>query len=409
MNFKRYFSQLAQEKAKTHKRKVDSSSAYYQLVMRDMAFDLRDYIQQDDIFVKPSVGQGNYADIPWICLLSTNASISPNAQKGLYIVLLFHKTGDSFYLALSQGITNFKNMKLKPGEMHRIIADTVSYFQNEVPREFIELYGFSMDQINLGESISTLAKGYIETTILAKRYQVNDFNETDFYQSLSRLVHEYQEIIDHIGSKTYDDVLALINPQENVEQIEDALEEIHMVLKEEFVEHRDTYQTPIKVERGALKSNRYQRIAQERIYKKVDHIKQAKEHYQIGLKGEQLALEIERKRLLDLGLDPDKYIKWCSVESDSYGYDFESVDVVNQALYPIYVEVKATKDIKDSAFFVSKNELEVSKEKKSAYRVFRIFDITSIAPKYYIASGEIETNFYLDPVTYSARYKYDVV
>lgn len=89
--------------------------------------------------------------------------------------------------------------------------------------------------------------------------------------------------------------------------------------------------------------------------------------------------------------------------------DIESVDYKGNELVKIYIEVKSTKDVKDTSFFVSKNEVEVSKTKKDQYRIFRIFDLTSIAPKYYIADGEIEDNFYLDPITYSATYKYDIV
>src|SRR5690606_24724403 len=152
----------------------------------------------------------------------------------------------------------------------------------------------------LGEYVSNLAKGYIQTTIISKKYIINEFDENDFYDSLSALIHEYDEIVAHIGSKSYDDVIALINPQENLETVTTALEEINQVLKEEFVENRDIRKTPIKVDKGALRSNKYTRITQERIYKKTDYIKQAKEQYQIGLKGEELALEIERNRLLEM-------------------------------------------------------------------------------------------------------------
>lgn len=408
MNFGSYFKKFSNEKTKAIGEKVDSNSLYYQLVMKNMASDLRSYIRNDNIIVKPSVGQGNYADIPWICLLSTNASISPSAQKGIYIVLLFSKKGDSFYLALSQGITNFRNMGLKPKELNKHIGNTVNYFQEELPRELLTDYGFSKEKINLGKNISNLARGYIKTTIISKEYQVKTFNQEDFYRSLYRLVLEYEEIIVHIGNKSYDDVIALINPKENIETVDYALEEIHSVLKEEFVENRDISRTPIMVKKGDLKVNKYSRITQKRIYKKIDYLKQAREQYQTGLIGERLALELERKRLLELGLEPENYIKWCSIESDSYGYDFETVDIKDNKLTKIYVEVKSSKDIKDTSFFVSKNEVEEAKNKKGSYRIFRIFDLTSIAPKYYYADGELEDNFFLDPVTFSARYKYEV-
>jgi len=408
MIFKECFEKLANEKIKTTKQKVSTVPDYDNIILKQLTNDLRLFINNDDIIVKPSVGQGNYADIPWICLLSSNRSISPSAQKGLYIVLLFNKEGDAFYLALSQGFTSFKNMDISSKQRNERIEKTVKYFQGELQEDFTNKYGFSMRKINLGNDISALAKGYILTTIIAKRYEVHSFDESDFYSSLGFLIHEYEEIINHIGNKTYDDVIELISPRENIESLDKALEEIDQVLNGEFIENRDLKKKPIKVSKGDLRPNKYSRLTQERIYKKVDYIKRAKEQHQTGLIGEKLALEIERNRLLDLYLDPELYLKRVSVESDSYGYDLESVDYKNGNLVKIYIEVKASKDYVDNSFFVSKNELEVSKKKQDTYRIFRIFDITSITPKFYVVDGQIEDNFYLDPVTYSARYKFEI-
>ena len=44
-------------------------------------------------------------------------------------------------------------------------------------------------------------------------------------------------------------------------------------------------------------------------------------------------------------------------------------------------------------------------ELKKNYCVFRIYDVNSQNPKFYKAFGQIEDNFILDPITYSARYK----
>jgi len=406
--FKESFERLSNEKKKTVKKKVSTVPAYDEIILRHMTNNLRLFVNRDDIIVKPSVGQGNYADVPWICLLSSNSSISPSAQKGLYMVLLFNKKGDALYLALSQGFTSFKNMQISSKLRNEKIEKTVEYFQSELQNDFTDKYGFSKSRIDLGDNISTLAKGYIKTTIIAKKYEVSSFNEADFYRSLSFLIHEYVEIVNHIGSKSYDDVIDLLSSKENVESLDKAIEEIDKVLKEEFIENRDLKKAPIRVTKGELRPNKYAKLTQERIYKKVDYIKKAKEQNQTGLIGERLALDIERQRLQDLYLDPDQYLKRVSVESDSYGYDLESVDYKNGKLVKIYIEVKASKDYIDNSFYISKNELEVSKKKKETYRIFRIFDITSITPKFYIADGEIEENFYLDPVTYSARYKYEI-
>jgi hypothetical protein len=409
MIFKDAFTNISKLKKQTFKQKVSSIPEYDVLIMNVMKNYLESYIQRNDIIVRPSVGMGNYSFVPWICLLSNNAKISPSPQKGIYIVLLFNKDGNAFYLTLSQGITNFNNMKISSKERNKIIKNTVLYFQKEVNSELLSKYNFTTTPMDLGDDLSQLAKGYIKTTILSKRYDVNNFDPDDFQKSLMALLYEYDEIVMHIGNKTYDDVIALINPQDNTESLDEALEVIAKSLTKEYVEVRDVQKSLVKVNRGDLKSVKYNRITQQKQYNKVDYLEKAREQHQTGLRGEQLALEMERKRLLDLNLNPNDYIKWRSVESDSYGYDIESVDYKGNELVKIYIEVKSTKDVKDTSFFVSKNEVEVSKTKKDQYRIFRIFDLTSIAPKYYIADGEIEDNFYLDPITYSATYKYDIV
>ena len=409
MSFIEYFSQLPAEKEKVYKQNLDNNSIYARIILEHLPRELGAHLKNSEIVVRPSVGKGNYADIPWICLLSNNLNISPSPQKGIYIVLLFNKTGDSFYLTLNQGITNFNDMRLGPKRKKEFIARTVAYFQSELKNSLLDEHEFTTNPIDLGESVSVLAKGYVQTTIISKKYNISSFDEEDFYASLSDLLHEYNEIIDHVGDKTYDDVIELINPVEGIESVDEALEEINHALRESFIENRDVKKTLVKVEKGKLRTNKYSKLVGERINKKTDYIKQAKEALQIGLKGEELALEIERNRVLGLNLNPDEHVKWCSVESDSYGYDIESIDYKEGSLVKIYIEVKASKGIKDTPFFVSSNEVEVSKRKRDSYRVFRIFDITSIMPKYYIADGEIEDNFYLDPVTFSARYKYEVV
>jgi hypothetical protein len=410
MSLKRLFEKLPKEKARMGKR-VSSNQDYDKIILDDMTNELKNFLmskQISNIVIRPSVGQGNYADVPWICLLSNNPSISPSPQKGIYIVILFHQGGDSFYLTLGQGITNFKQRKISSKQRDDLIRKTVSYFQKEVDQTLLEHFNFSTDEIVLGSNPKELAKGYIKTAIISKYYQLNSFIEEDFYSSLYALIQEYNDILDHIGDKSYDDIIELINPSSGIEYSDEAMEKITMVLKEEFTEYRDMELKPIKVERGAKRSNKYGKLSQQKIFKKTDYVKQARENLQTGLKGEQLALKLEQDRLTRLGLDPSKHLKWVSVESDAYGYDFESVEYISGALTKIFIEVKATKDLNDTPFFLSKNELEVSKIKKNHYRVFRIFDITSTSPKYYIADGEIEENFYIDPITYQARYKYDV-
>lgn len=160
---------ISSEKKITISKKLNRNSVYYQTFMKNTAELIRKEISTSELIVRPSVGQGNYAEIPWICILSNNPSISPSPQKGIYVVLLFNKDGNSFYLSLSQGITNFINLYTKKKGRDIAIKSSVEYFRSEIPDKLLKDYSFSTQSINLGESVGQLSKGYISTTIIPKK------------------------------------------------------------------------------------------------------------------------------------------------------------------------------------------------------------------------------------------------
>jgi 5-methylcytosine-specific restriction enzyme B len=58
------------------------------------------------LMVKASMGQGNWATIPWISLLDTRETNT--IQRGVYCVYLFREEMSGVYLALAQGVTEPK-------------------------------------------------------------------------------------------------------------------------------------------------------------------------------------------------------------------------------------------------------------------------------------------------------------
>ena len=156
----------------------------------------------------------------------------------------------------------------------------------------------------------------------------------------------------------------------------------------------------------AGRTHKFEKITKPKM-RKIDYEKKAKRDAKVGKLGETLALSYEQNRLTDLGRpDLAQKVKWVSVESDTYGYDIESYDIDSKGnVKNIRIEVKTTSSRVDTEFFVSKNEVETSIELKKNYCVFRIYDVNSQNPKFYKAFGQIEDNFILDPITYSARYK----
>jgi MrcB-like, N-terminal domain len=53
--------------------------------------------------VKPSVGQGNWASVPWIAVL--HPAVTNSTQEGVYPVLLFHPDMESVEVTIAQGVT----------------------------------------------------------------------------------------------------------------------------------------------------------------------------------------------------------------------------------------------------------------------------------------------------------------
>lgn len=120
---------------------------------------------------------------------------------------------------------------------------------------------------------------------------------------------------------------------------------------------------------------------------------------EVGLRGEGLVLAYERKRLLSLGKESlAEKIKWASRESDSYGFDVLSFDEDGGRRL---IEVKSTKEGADCPFFLSRNELRVSREEKDRYWLYRVIDCYE-SPRMYSLRGALDERFLLDPSEYLA-------
>lgn len=312
-----------------------------------------------------------------------------------------------FYLTLAQGITSFEN---KYHSKAMVYAKKVAnYFRNQIGNDN---KGFNFEAYDLGGN-SKLAKGYESTCVLQKFYDVN-FNEEILIQDLKNLLLIYDEIAHHIDPlNTYDEIVKniLIGFDEKIaiENANEALDNMMNVIKKHMA---TTDQKLIPVVAKGERTKKYRELTQP-LMTKYDYVEKAEVNAVTGLNGERLALQYELKRIENLihehKMPPDylEKVQHISQQTDSAGYDILSYDVdENKNIHQIYIEVKTTTNKKDTYFFVSNNELNKSKQYKENYYVFRIYDSSSNNPKYYLANGELEKNFYLDPVTYKCLYKY---
>lgn len=137
-----------------------------------------------------SIGQGNWAMIPWICIFDRKITVS--ATKGVYIVYLLSKDGNSLYLSFNQGCTDIRKNHTKK-ETIRIMHENA-----EAIRKRIDSRGFKADnEASLGEGLTELGELYQEGMIFYKEYRKGNLpEENELQDDLRKMMEIYKEYVD---------------------------------------------------------------------------------------------------------------------------------------------------------------------------------------------------------------------
>lgn len=125
----------------------------------------------------------------------------------------------------------------------------------------------------------------------------------------------------------------------------------------------------------------------------------------LGLAGEKLVVQYEMQKLIEFGRsDLADKVEHVAKEYDNAGYDVLSFDEHGTEKY---IEVKTTKQSQGSAFFISRNEVEVSIEKGNQYWLYRVYDLDESTGKanFYSLQGPVNQQFELKPENFKASPK----
>ncbi|MEZ8049274.1 MULTISPECIES: DUF3883 domain-containing protein [unclassified Vibrio] len=125
----------------------------------------------------------------------------------------------------------------------------------------------------------------------------------------------------------------------------------------------------------------------------------------LGLAGEELVIAHEKQFLIKKGLtDLAEKIVHVAKKTDYAGYDVKSFDENGTEKF---IEVKTTEKTIGTAFFISRNEVEVSRELGSQYWVYRVYDLNKKTgtAKFYPLNGPIDKHFELTSEIFKAKIK----
>ena len=189
---------------------------------------------------KASVGQGNWARVPWVAFLDSRETQS--TRSGVYPVLLFREDMSGTYLTLAQGVTEPK--KLGALEAARFLETTAEEVRKHTGR--LQAEGFIIDSQVFLSTNPGLGKDYEASVIAHKLYErgavpndaelIDDLEAvleaTDRYLEGASMPSDLQELVDrfraelpypresdktHIAAR---DELAELFSEENLSSIE---------------------------------------------------------------------------------------------------------------------------------------------------------------------------------------------
>ncbi|WP_425801219.1 MrcB family domain-containing protein [Desulfitobacterium sp. Sab5] len=138
--------------------------------------------------VQGSVGQGNWANIPWLAIM--DKSITETTQQGEYIVYLFSEDMQSVYLTFNQGVT----IPLKQGkrEGYELLKHRVQELRDLLPFDLMT----KDDQINL--TSSGIGSDYQVSTVAYIRYDRDNLPDDEILKSdLRNLIKDYTFYVKH--------------------------------------------------------------------------------------------------------------------------------------------------------------------------------------------------------------------
>lgn len=135
---------------------------------------------------------------------------------------------------------------------------------------------------------------------------------------------------------------------------------------------------------------------------RVDYVQRDARNRTLGRLGEEWVLELERRRLHDVEHRTDlaRRVEWvAATRGDGLGYDIASFDGDGG---PRLIEVKTTGLGKEFPFYVTANELSVSRERPNQFWLYRVFDFSDNA-RVYSLNGALDRVCRLEPRIYTAR------
>ncbi|GBD60318.1 MrcB family domain-containing protein [Tetragenococcus halophilus] len=350
-----------------------------------------------------SIGQGQYAQVPWVAILNEN--ITSSTQKGYYIAYLFEPEGNGVFLSLNQGWNEIKKkskvlIDLKPEDLARTLSNRLT--------NFIETnYSKGSFRYPLNESnkrdIQDNAKGYALGSICYKYYDFSkNVTNDELIADLKNFINIYKTLQSKVSIDFYEEMLVTLEDY---------------TIKEEYEKINE--QEPIQiVEPPKKRKDKKNSISTNKI--SDNELKKAQKQNELtGNKGEELAINYFKMLIKNHVTNAElkntflKSIVHISKQGHGDGFDISAFNPYNlNKVEKMRFEIKATTAKEKTApFYISLNELFALKKYPKEIMIMRLYDIQSHPKAFFIDPyskvnsysniEELVNNlFYAEPISY---------
>ena len=186
--------------AKTEPLKGHPLSAWFK---SEVVTRIEELLGRSDLSLEASIGQGNWAEIPWIGCF--NPESTDSATSGLYVVYLFSADMSSVFLCQGQGVTKVR---------HEFKRDTVAELtrRSSLIRSRVPSYApnFNQGPISLGGS-TNLAKDYDPAVVWFKKYDLGNLPpEETLASDLKAAIGLYDLVLARGGTENIETAMTFI-------------------------------------------------------------------------------------------------------------------------------------------------------------------------------------------------------
>ena len=146
------------------------------------------FLKKDNYKIKGAVGQGNWANVPWIAIMDTR--VTDTTRQGEYVVYLFSDDMRFLYLTLNQGVTVPLEQERRQG--YEYLKQKVREMRDLLPLENI----MKDDRIYLTDS--GIGRDYQVSTVGYIRYDRENMPDDEtLISDLENMIENYSIYVHH--------------------------------------------------------------------------------------------------------------------------------------------------------------------------------------------------------------------